>query len=105
MAFALDQRLGGSHLAVTLNQIQVRLADDSRYFWVILVPASPMVNNISVSEIHDLPAPVAAIYGHFPSDQQMVARPYLADKLMSRHLAMWSASFIFMWWRARSDPA
>ena len=40
MAFALDKRLeGDSHLAVTHKYIQIRLANDTRYFWVILVPA------------------------------------------------------------------
>ena len=62
MAFALDKRLeGASHLAVTHKNIQIRLADDTRYFWVILVPAATRDHNsTSVSEIHDLPAPVAA---------------------------------------------
>ena len=62
MAFALDERLeGDSHLAVTHKHIQIRLADDTRYFWVILVPAVTHDHNSTfVSEIHDLPAPVAA---------------------------------------------
>ena len=62
MAFKLDKRLeGDSYLAVTHNHIQIRLADDSRYFWGILVPAiSGTQNSLSVLEIHDLPAPVAA---------------------------------------------
>ena len=62
MAFALDKRLEvESHLAVTHNHIQIRLADESRYFWVILVPAITRDQNSTfVSEIHDLPADVAA---------------------------------------------
>ena len=62
MAFALDKRLEiDSHLAVTHKQIQIRLADDRRYFWVILVPAITRVhNNTFVSEIHDLPANVSS---------------------------------------------
>ena len=62
MAFALDKRLEvESHLAVTHKHIQIRLADESRYFWVILVPAiTHDQNNTFVSEIHDLPANVAA---------------------------------------------
>ena len=62
MAFALDKRLeGDSHLAVTHKHIQIRLANDTRYFWVILVPTvTSNYNSTFVSEIHDLPAPVAA---------------------------------------------
>ncbi len=62
MAFTLDKRLeGDSYLAVNHKHIQVRLANDTRYFWVILVPAVTRdQNNTFVSEIHDLPAPVAA---------------------------------------------
>ena len=62
MAFALDKQLeGDSHLAVIHKHIQIRLADDTRYFWVILVPTIIRDQNSTfVSEIHDLPAPVAA---------------------------------------------
>ena len=62
MAFALNKRLEvESYLAVTHKHIQIRLADESRYFWVILVPAiTHDQNNTLVSEIHDLPANVAA---------------------------------------------
>ena len=61
MAFALDKRLEiEGHLAVTHKHIQIRLADESRYFWVILVPAITRdQNNTFVSEINDLPANVA----------------------------------------------
>ena len=109
MAFALDQRLeGDSHLAVTHNQIQVRLADDSRYFWVILVPAiTHGYNNSSVSEIHDLPAPVAAdlwslsiqiskwLRGHTQADKINVAA--LGNVVSQFHLHVVA--------RHRSDPA
>ena len=62
MVFKLDERLEvDSHLAVTHKDIQIRLADDARYFWVILVPTiTGGQNSTFVSEIHDLPAPVAA---------------------------------------------
>jgi diadenosine tetraphosphate (Ap4A) HIT family hydrolase len=62
VAFVLDKRLeGDSYLAVTHKHIQIRLADDTRYFWVILVPAITRDQNSTfVSEIHDLPAAVAA---------------------------------------------
>ena len=62
MPFALDKRLEhDSHLVVTHKQIQVRLADDKRYFWLILVPAITRDHNSTpLSEIHDLPTPVAA---------------------------------------------
>ena len=62
MAFKLDKQLEGeSYLAVTHKHIQIRLADDTRYFWVILVPAITRDRNSTfVSEIHDLPTPVAA---------------------------------------------
>ena len=109
MAFALDRRLeGDSHLAVTHNQIQVRLADDSRYFWVILVPAiTHGYNNSSVSEIHDLPAPVAAdlwslsiqiskwLRGHTQADKINVAA--LGNVVSQFHLHVVA--------RHRSDPA
>ena len=62
MAFTLDKRLEGeSYLAFNYKNIQIRLANDTRYFWVILVPAVTRDQNSTfVSEIHDLPAPVAA---------------------------------------------
>ena len=61
MAFKLDKRLeSDSHLAITHKHIQIRLADDTRYFWVILVPAFTLKHNSTfVSEIHDLPAPLS----------------------------------------------
>ena len=109
MAFAIDQRLeGDSHLAVTHSQIQVRLADDSRYFWVILVPAiTHGYNNSSVSEIHDLPVPVAAdlwslsiqiskwLRGHTQADKINVAA--LGNVVSQFHLHVVA--------RHRSDPA
>ena len=62
MAFTLDKRLeGDSHLVVTHKHIQIRMVDDARYFWVILVPAiTGDQNSTFVSEIHELPAAVAA---------------------------------------------
>ena len=62
MAFVLDKRLeGDSYLDVTHKHIQIRLANDTRYFWVILVPAITRDQNSTfVSEIHDLPAAVEA---------------------------------------------
>ena len=62
MVFTLDKRLEGeSYLAVNHKHIQIRLDNDTRYFWVILVPAVTRDQNSTfVSEIHDLPAPVAA---------------------------------------------
>ena len=62
MVFTLDKRLEGeSYLAVNHKHIQIRLANDTRYFWVILVPAVTRDRNSTfVSEIHDLPAPIAA---------------------------------------------
>ena len=50
MAFGLDSRIAGStHLVKTVDGIQVRLVDDSRYMWVMLVPEVA-----SASELHDL---------------------------------------------------
>ena len=62
MAITLDKRLEGeSYLAFNYKNIQIRLANDTRYFWVILVPAVTRdQNNTFVSEIHDLPENVAA---------------------------------------------
>ena len=50
MAFGLDSRSAGStHLVKTLDGIQVRLGDDARYRWVMLVPEVA-----GTSELHDL---------------------------------------------------
>ena len=109
MAFALDQRLeGDSHLAVTHNQIQVRLADDSRYFWVILVPAiTHGHNNSSVSELHDLPAPVAADLWSLSSQISKWLRSHTqADKINVAALGNVVSQFhLHVVARHRSDPA
>ena len=48
--FELDTRLdAGSHLVTRHEGIQVRIADDSRYFWLMLVPETQ-----DASELHDL---------------------------------------------------
>ena len=50
MVFTLDERLqASSHLVATAGGIQVRLADDSRYVWLLLVPEQD-----GISELHDL---------------------------------------------------
>ena len=50
MAFGLDSRIAEStHLVKTVDGIQVRLVDDSRYMWVMLVPEVA-----GTSELHDL---------------------------------------------------
>ena len=52
MGFALDERLEtSSHLITTTDGVQVRLADDARYVWIVLVP-----ERHGVSELHDLEA-------------------------------------------------
>ena len=62
MGFTLDKRLqNDSILASTQHNIQIRLANDSRYFWLILVPAiTHEGTDKAIHEIHDLPASVAA---------------------------------------------
>ena len=62
MGFTLDKRLqDDSILASTQHNIQIRLANDSRYFWLILVPAITQEgSDTTIHEIHDLPASVAA---------------------------------------------
>ena len=62
MGFILDKRLqDDSILASTQHNIQIRLANDSRYFWLILVPAITREGtDTAMQEIHDLPASVAA---------------------------------------------
>ena len=62
MVLTLDKRLEDeSYLAVDHKHIQIRLANDTRYFWVILVPTVTRDQSSTfVSEIHDLPAHVAA---------------------------------------------
>ena len=48
--FELDRRLADSTTLVARHEgIQIRLADDSRYFWLMLVPEAP-----GASELHDL---------------------------------------------------
>ena len=50
MAFELDSRISGStHLVTTVDGIQVRLVDDARYMWLMLVPEVA-----GASELHDL---------------------------------------------------
>jgi len=50
MAFTLDDRLAASsHLIATRRGIQVRLADDARYVWLLLVPERD-----GISELHEL---------------------------------------------------
>ena len=62
MGFTLDKRLqDDSILMSTQHNIQIRLVNDSRYFWLILVPAITQDSaNTAIHEIHDLPASVAA---------------------------------------------
>ena len=48
--FTLDERLErSSHLILRRGNIQVRLADDSRFLWLLLVP-----EQAQASELHDL---------------------------------------------------
>ena len=109
MAFALDKRLeGDSHLAVTHKHIQIRLADDTRYFWVILVPAITLDNKSTfVSEIHDLPALVAAdlwsLSGHISKWLQAHTK---ADKINIAALGnVVSQLHVHVVARHQSDPA
>ena len=109
MLFKLDKQLeGDSYLAVTHKQIQIRLANDTRYFWVILVPAITR-DHIStfVSEIHDLPAPVAAdlwtLSGHISKRLQAHTE---ADKINIAALGnVVSQLHVHVVARHRSDPA
>ena len=50
MNFIVDQRLASSSFHVTrCGDIEVRLADDSRYLWLVLVP-----EHAGAQELHDL---------------------------------------------------
>lgn len=50
MSFELDARLAGaSHLAGRQGDIQLRIADDARYLWLMLIPEQD-----GVCELHDL---------------------------------------------------
>lgn len=62
MVFKLNQRLQeDSIFAVTQQNIQIRLVNDSQYFWIILVPTITETDaGKNVHEIHDLPAVIAA---------------------------------------------
>ena len=62
MGFTLDKRLqDDSIMASTQHNIQIRLANDSRYFWLILVPAITQEgSDTAIHEIHDLPESVFA---------------------------------------------
>ena len=109
MAFKLDKQLEGeSYLAVTHKHIQIRLADDTRYFWVILVPAITRDRNSTfVSEIHDLPTPVAAdlwsLSGHISKWLQAHTE---ADKINIAALGnVVSQLHVHVVARHRSDPA
>ena len=109
MAFALDRRLeGDSHLAVTHKHIQIRLVDDARYFWVILVPIIPRDHNSTiVSEIHDLPAAVAADLWSLSSDVSSWLHAHTkADKINIAALGnVVSQLHLHVVARHRSDPA
>jgi diadenosine tetraphosphate (Ap4A) HIT family hydrolase len=51
MSFVLDQRLETSSFHITrCGNIEVRLADDSRYVWLLLIPEMA-----GMEELHDLP--------------------------------------------------
>ena len=109
MAFKLDKRLeGDSFLAVTHKHIQIRLADDTRYFWVILVPAIAIDHNSTfVSEIHDLPAPVAADLWSVSRNVSKWLQAYTkADKINIAALGnVVSQLHLHIVARQRSDPA
>ena len=109
MAFTLDKRLEvNSHLAVTHKHIQIRLADDTRYFWVILVPTiSRDQNSTFVSEIHDLPNPVAADLWSLPSHISRWLQAHTkADKINIAALGnVVSQLHLHIVARQRSDPA
>ena len=109
MVFTLDKRLETeSYLAINNKHIQIRLANDTRYFWVILVPAvSRDHNNTFVSEIHDLPTPVAAelwsLCGHISKWLQAHTE---ADKINIAALGnVVSQLHVHVVARHRSDPA
>ena len=109
MLFKLDKQLeGDSYLAVTHKQIQIRLANDTRYFWVILVPAVTCDQNSTfVSEIHDLPASVAAdlwtLSGHI---SKWLKAHTKADKINIAALGnVVSQLHLHVVARHRSDPA
>ena len=109
MAFKLDKRLeSDSFLAVTRKHIQIRLADDTRYFWVILVPAISLDHNSTfVSEIHDLPAPVAADLWSVSRNVSKWLQAYTkADKINIAALGnVVSQLHLHIVARHRSDPA
>ena len=62
MGFTLDKRLQDDSILTSMqHNIQIRLVNDSRYFWLILVPAITKNDaDTAIHEIHDLPASVAA---------------------------------------------
>lgn len=50
MSFALDRRIEQTSLLITqLDDFQIRLVNDKRYIWLLLVPALP-----DISELDDL---------------------------------------------------
>jgi diadenosine tetraphosphate (Ap4A) HIT family hydrolase len=52
MPFTLDERLEADSLYVTNHDdIQIRIMNDARYVWILLVP-----ENADVTELHDLPS-------------------------------------------------
>ena len=57
MVFELDKQLQKDSILVVIhNNIQIRLINDSRYFWIILVPIMTVgEDNQDAQEIHDLP--------------------------------------------------
>ena len=61
MEFELEKKLENESILVTnYKDIQIRLANDSRFFWVILVPICVKKNRkVILYEIHDLPETMA----------------------------------------------
>ena len=109
MAFALDKRLEvDSYLAVTHKHIQIRLIDDTRYFWVILVPTVTRDRDSTfLTEIHDLPAPVAADLWSLSSNISKWLQVHTnADKINIAALGnLVSQLHLHVVARHRSDPA
>ena len=99
MPFILDPRLETlSHSIGVIETIDIRLADDSRFVWLYLVPQLP-----DISEFEDMPEPIrgkiislatslsAAVKAHYKADKMNIASignivPQFHLHIVARHI-------------------
>ena len=99
MTFLLDPRLANlSHSLAEIAGLDIRLANDSRYIWLYIVPQLP-----NISELEDIPAPMrdemlslathlsAELKTHYKADKMNIAAignivPQFHLHIVARHI-------------------